>query len=116
MFAWTRIARGLAVCGMLLAGCATDGSQLSGTPLVISPQVATHLERYQHEISSGRSGAFAVNEDGDRAFYSICEHGNCNGQYNFSSQAIQGCERFGHGRCVVLAANGVIKRPYKVGN
>jgi hypothetical protein len=116
MFAWIKAARGLAACALLLAGCASNGSQRSGTPLIISPQVASHLQQYQREVSAGRSGAFAVNEAGNAAFYSMCEHGNCNGQYNFSSKALRGCEKFGRGRCTVLAANGVIKRPYKVGD
>src|SRR5262245_55594691 len=92
MFAWIKNAVGLAACALLLSSCAGEPT---GKPLVISPGVADHLEKYQHEIDSGRSGAFAVNEAGDAAFYSICDHGNCNGQYNFSSKAIQGCERFG---------------------
>lgn len=100
-----------------LAGCATGDSRgtPSGKPLVISAEVNDHLRGYLREIDRGRAGAFAVSENGQAAYYSYCEHGGCNGQYNFSSEAIKGCEKFGRGRCVVLASNGVIKRPYTVG-
>jgi hypothetical protein len=121
MFNWVKAACGLAACGLFLVACASEGTvgQSSGSsdkPLVISAQVAAHLEQYQGEIDAGRSGAFAVNEAGNVAFYSICDHGNCHGVYNFSSKAIRGCEKFGRGRCVILAANGSIKRPYTVGD
>ena len=115
MFAWGKVAFGLAVCGLLLSGCAGEGTG-SGKPLVISRETAAHLQKYMHEVQQGRAGAFAVNEAGNAAHYSYCESGSCNGQYNFSSQAIKGCEKFGRGRCVILAANGVVKRPYTVGD
>ena len=99
-----------------LAGCAAGDSRgtPSGKPLVISAEVNDHLRGYLREIDRGRAGAFAVSENGQAAYYSYCEHGGCNGQYNFSSEAIKGCEKFGRGRCVILASNGVIKRPYTV--
>lgn len=101
----------LAACAMLQA-CAAEKS--SGEPIVISREANDHLQKYLREADAGRMGAFAVAEDGGAAFYSICESGSCNGQYNFSADAIKGCEKFGRGRCVILASNGVIKRPYKV--
>jgi hypothetical protein len=115
MFAWGKVAFGLAVCGLFLSACA-GGSTGSGKPLIISRETDAHFQRYMHDVQQGRAGAFAVNEAGNAAFYSYCESGSCNGQYNFSSKAIQGCEKFGRGRCVILAANGVVKRPYTVGD
>jgi hypothetical protein len=103
-----------------LAACADgqsggqSGSGGSGRPLVITAQTNDHLRAYMREIDSGRAGAFAVSENGEASYFSYCEHGGCNGQYNFSSLAIKGCEKFGRGRCVVLSSNGVIKRPYSV--
>jgi hypothetical protein len=114
MFSWIKAAGGLAVCGLLLAACA--GVSTSDKPLVISREINDHFQKYLHEIQQGRAGAFAVNEDGNAAFYDICESGSCNGQYNFSSKAIKGCEKFGRGHCMILASNGVVKRPYTVGN
>lgn len=111
MMSWLKSACGLAACAIVLAACAGGGDE---KPLVISKAANAHLEKYMHEIQQGRSGAFAVNEDGNAAFYSICESGSCNGQFNFSTQAIRGCEKFGRGRCFVLAANGVMKRKYTV--
>ena len=112
-----RAACGLALCALLLEACASDSAvDSSEQPIVLAPGVAAHLERYLHEINSGRKGAFAVSRTGDAAFYSICEHGGCHGQFHFSSDAIEGCEKQGRGRCVVLASNSVIKRPYKTGN
>ncbi len=98
----------------LLAACAGD-QQPSGEPIVISKEVNGHLQNYLKETQAGRMGAFAVSANGSAAHYSICESGSCNGQYNFSAEAVRGCEKFGRGRCVVLASNGVIKRAYKVG-
>lgn len=102
----------------LLAACAAgqSGGQSGGggKPLVITAQTNDHLRAYMREIDSGRAGAFAVSENGEASYFSYCEHGACNGQYNFSSLAIRGCEKFGRGRCVVLSSNGVIKRPYSV--
>lgn len=102
----------------VLAGClmlqACAGGQRDGAPIILSRETNDHLQAYLGETDAGRMGAFAVSEDGSAAFYSICESGSCNGQYNFSADAIKGCEKFGHGRCVVLASNGVIKRAYKV--
>jgi hypothetical protein len=102
----------------LLSACAggETGGQPSGKPLVISPQANDHLRKYMAEIAAGRAGAFAVAENGGAAHYTVCESGSCNGQYHFSSLAIKGCERAGSGRCVILASNGVIKRPYTVGD
>lgn len=107
---------GLAVLA-LLSACANEpsGGQGSGKPLVIAPEVEGHLQKYMREIDAGRAGAFAVSESGEAAFYSFCEHGGCHGMIRFSDEAIRGCEKFGRGRCVILASNGVIKRPYTVG-
>lgn len=97
---------------LLLTACA--GSAPQGKPLVISAEVDDHLRGYMREIDRGRAGAFAVSEDGTAASYHYCEHGGCHGQFSFSTLAIKDCEKFGRGRCVVLASNGVIKRPYTV--
>lgn len=109
-----RAACGLIVCGLLLAACA--GGTGDGKPIVITPAVAAHLEEYQGQVDAGRSAAFAVNEAGDASFYAYCESGGCHGVYNFSSKAIQGCEKYGRGRCFILSVNGSAKRPYIVGN
>jgi len=114
MMTWIKAACGLAACATMLAGCA--GGNAGDKPLVLSHEANAHFQKYLHEVQQGRSGAFAVNEGGDAAFYSICESGSCNGQYNFSSQAIRGCEKFGRGRCVLLASNGVVKRQFTVAN
>ena len=111
MFSWIKVGGALTVCGLLLAACA--GASTSDKPLVISSLTNAHLQAYLH-VQEGRS-AFAVNEDATYSFESYCK-GGCHGQYNFSEEAIKGCERFGKGRCVVLASNGVVKRPYKVGD
>ncbi len=96
----------------VLAACA--GAETGGKPLVISARTNDHLQQYLREVDAGRAGAFAVTEDGGSSYYSVCESGACNGQYNFSSEAIHGCEKYGQGRCVVLASNGLIKRSYTV--
>jgi hypothetical protein len=107
---------GLAAGALLLAACSSESAtDSSAAPIVLAPEVAAHLDRYLNEINSGRKGAFAVSRTGDAAFYSICDHGGCHGQFHFSSEAIEGCEKQGRGRCVVLASNSVIKRPYKTG-
>jgi hypothetical protein len=110
------LARALA-CGLALASCAGQGGgSSSDKPLVISQQVADHFEKYKAEIAAGRSGAFAVTESGTSAFYSVCDHGNCHGQYSFGSEALKGCQKYGRGRCVLLATNSVVKRSYTVGD
>jgi hypothetical protein len=114
MFSWIKAACGVIAGALLLAACA--GGQSDGKPLVISRQTEAHFQKYLREVQQGRSGAFAVNEAGNAAFYSMCESGGCNGQYSFSSLAIKGCEKFGRGRCLVLASNGVVKRQYTVGD
>ena len=110
MISAVRAACGLIVCGLLLAACA--GASTSDKPMVISPVTDLLLQVYLRGGQPGRS-AFAVSADGMYSFEAYC-NGTCNGQYNFSQEAIKGCERFGHGRCVVLAANGMVKRPYTV--
>ncbi|HEV8391565.1 MAG TPA: hypothetical protein VGQ35_17065 [Dongiaceae bacterium] len=40
--------------------------------------------------------------------------GTCNGLSNIGREAIKGCEKSGHGRCVVLGSSGIVKRPYTV--
>jgi hypothetical protein len=106
----------------LIAGCASpDGKTrnpnngANNKTLVISKQVNDHYQKYLKEVQSGKAGAFAVNELGTAAYYAMCESGNCGGQYNFSQKALAGCRKFNRGDCVVLASNGVAKRPYKVG-
>jgi hypothetical protein len=102
----------LAVAIALLAGCATEPE--TSEPLVITKSVDAHLQKYLAEVAAGRQGAFAINLNGNAAYYSICESGTCNGQYNFSNDAIRGCEKYGQGRCVVLSSNGVMRRKYTV--
>ncbi len=110
MMSAVRAACGLIVCGLLLAACA--GASTTDKPMVISPVTDLLLQVYLRGGQPGRS-AFAVSADGLYSFEAYC-NGACNGQYNFSQEAIKGCERFGHGRCVILAANGMVKRPYTV--
>jgi hypothetical protein len=109
MISAVRAACGLMVCGLLLAACA--GASTSEKPLVISPVTNIWLQVHLRG-GQGRS-ALAVNEDGTHTFEAYCNSA-CNGQYNLSQEAIKGCEKFGHGRCVILAANGVLKRRYTV--
>ncbi|HEY3148543.1 MAG TPA: hypothetical protein VGJ75_19445 [Dongiaceae bacterium] len=113
MFSRIKAACGTAVCGVLLAACADGGA--SDKPLIISRETNAYFQAYLETGDESRS-AFAVSEDGIYSFYSYCESGGCNGQYNFSQEAIKGCERFGHGRCVVLGSNGMVKRQYTVGD
>jgi hypothetical protein len=112
MISGVRAICGLIVCGLLLAACA--GGAGDGKPVVITRSVAAHLEEYQRQVDSGRSAAFAVNQAGNASFYAYCESGGCHGVYNFSSKAIQGCEKYGRGRCYVLSVNGSAKRPHVV--
>ena len=109
MISALRAACGLIVCGLMLASCA--GASTSDKPLVLSPGANTVLQVYL-KGGQGRS-ALAVNEGGTHTFKAYCSTA-CNGQYNISQEAIKGCERFARGRCVILTANGRIKRPYTV--
>lgn len=106
------IVAALALACALVAGCASD--PLSGEPLVITKKVEDHLKKYMAEAAAGRQGAIAITLTGNSSYYSVCESGSCNGQFNFSNEAIRGCENYGQGRCIVLASNGVIRRPYRV--
>lgn len=108
----TRVPLSALAALVILSACA--GSETGGKPLVISARTNEHFQKYLREIDAGRAGAFAVTEDGRSAYYSVCESGSCNGQYNFSNEAIHGCENYGQGRCVILASNGVVKRPFTV--
>jgi hypothetical protein len=110
MISAVRAACGLIVCGLLVAACA--GASTSDKPLVLSPEANIYVQVYLDIGHQGRS-ALAVNEGGTHTFEAYCNSA-CNGQYNIGQEAIKGCERFGHGRCVILAANGVVKRPYTV--
>lgn len=110
MFSWVRVGCALTACGVLLAACA--GVDTNEKPLVISPVTNIWLQVHLRG-GQGRS-AFAVNESGTHSFEAYCQSGTCNGQFNLSQEAIKGCEKFGHGRCVILASNGVLKRPYTV--
>jgi len=110
MISAVRAACGLIVCGLLLAACA--GADTNEKPLVLSPEANIWLQIYTRGGHQGRS-ALAVNEGGTHTFEAYCNTA-CNGQYNISQEAIKGCEKFHQGRCVILAANGVVKRPYTV--
>jgi hypothetical protein len=107
-----RGASGLLAAALVLSACAAEPS--GDAALVITPATYDHLQDYQRLVQQGRAAAFAVSHDGAASYIVYCESGNCNGQYNFSQEAIRGCEKFGHGRCVVLASNGRIKRSYTV--
>jgi hypothetical protein len=109
MISAVRAACGLIVCGLLLAACA--GASTSDKPLVLSPEANLILQVYL-KGEKGRS-ALAVNQGGTHTFEAYCRTA-CHGQYNIGQEAIKGCEKFGHGRCVLLAANGIVKRPYVV--
>jgi hypothetical protein len=102
----------LSVAGLLLSGCASQ-PEVTG-PLVITKKVEAHLQKYLAEVAAGRQGAFAVTLSGNSSYYSVCESGACNGQFNFSNEAIRGCENYGQGRCVVLSSNGIIRHRYTV--
>jgi hypothetical protein len=110
MFSWIKAVGGFAVCWLLLAACAGA----SDKPLVISPYTNLLLQLYL-DVGAPGSSAFAVSEDGTQSFEAYCESGACHGQYGIGQKAIEGCERSGHGRCVVLASNGGVRRPYTVG-
>jgi hypothetical protein len=110
MISAVRAACGLIVYGLLLAACA--GASTSEKPLVISPATNAFFQAYLSSTSS--RSAFAVSEDGSASFYSYCGLGTCNGLSNIGKEAIKGCEKSGHGRCVVLGSNGIVKRPYVV--
>src|SRR5687767_14383192 len=110
MISAVRAACGLMVCGLLLAACA--GANTNEKPLVISPVTNAFFQAYLSSTSS--RSAFAVSEDGEASFYSYCASGTCNGLNNIGTEAIKGCEKSGHGRCVVLGSNGIVKRPYVV--
>lgn len=102
----------LAVAGLLLGGCASQPEVTE--PLVITKKVEDHLQKYLAEVAAGRQGAFAVTLTDNSSYYSVCESGACNGQFNFSNEAIRGCENYGQGRCVVLSSNGIIRHRYIV--
>lgn len=102
----------LAVAGLLLGGCASQPEVTE--PLVITKKVEDHLQKYLAEVAAGRQGAFAITLTGNSSYYSVCESGACNGQFNFSNEAIRGCENYGQGRCVVLSSNGIIRHRYIV--
>ena len=109
MFSAVRVACGLIACGLLLVACANANT--NEKPLVLSPEANILLQVYlmgEH----GRS-ALAVNEGGTHTFETYCNTA-CNGQYNIAEEAIKRCEGLDHGRCVILAANGRVMRPYVV--
>lgn len=105
----------LAVAFAILAGaCAgPNHTQPEGPPIVISRQVEAHLNNYFRMLAGGRSGAFAVSEHGTVGFYAFCATGQCRGQVSFINEALQHCEGFRQGPCVILAVNREIRRPYK---
>lgn len=98
-----------------VAACAgPNDTQPNGEPIYISRQVEAHLQAYLRMIAAGRQGAFAVSERGTVGFYAYCASSECRGQANFANEAVQHCEGYGQGRCVVLAVNREIRRPYKL--
>lgn len=111
MISAVRAVCGLIACGLLLAACA--GANTNEKPLVISPYTNLLLQIYL-DVGAPGSSAFAVSEDGMSSFEVYCESGACHGQYGIGQKAIEGCQQSGHGRCVVLASNGGIRRPYTV--
>lgn len=103
------------VATFALAGCAgPNHTQPNGEPIYISRQVETHLKSYLRMMGAGREGAFAVSEKGTVGFFTYCSASECRSQANFANEAVQHCEGFGQGHCVVLAVNGDIRRPYKL--
>ena len=82
--------------------------------MLISRQVEAHLKTYFRMIAGGRVGAFAVSERGTVGFFAFCSTGQCRGQYSYTNEALQHCEGFGQGRCVILAVNREIRRPYRI--
>lgn len=81
---------------------------------MISRQVESHLQNYFRMLGAGRTGAFAVSEHGTVGFYAFCSTGQCRGQYSFINEALQHCQGFRQGPCVILAVNREIRRPYRV--
>lgn len=103
-----------AFAALLLAACAgPNHTQPNGEPIVISRQVEAHLQTYFRMLGGGRTGAFAVSEHGTVGFYAFCATGQCRGQYSFINEALQHCQGFGQGTCVILAVNRDIRRPYR---
>jgi hypothetical protein len=103
------------VSTIALAGCAgPNHTQPKGEPIFISRQVEAHLKSYLRMVGAGREGAFAVSEKGTIGFFTYCSSSECRGQANFANEAVQHCEGFGQGHCVVLAVNSDIRRPYKL--
>lgn len=99
---------------LLLSACAgPNHTQPNGEPIVISRQVEAHLQTYFRMLGGGRTGAFAVSEHGTVGFYAFCATGQCRGQYSFINEALQHCQGFGQGTCVILAVNRDIRRPYR---
>lgn len=99
---------------ILLSACAgPNHRQPEGEPIIISRQVEAHLQNYFRMLGAGRSGAFAVSEHGTVGFYAFCASGQCRGQVSFINEALQHCEGFHQGRCVILAVNREIRRPYR---
>lgn len=99
----------------LLSACAgPNHRQPEGEPIVITRQVEAHLRGYFRMLGAGRTGAFAVSEHGTIGFYAFCASGQCRGQYSFINEALQRCQGFGQGRCVILAVNREIRRPYRL--
>jgi hypothetical protein len=82
--------------------------------MVITRQVEAHLQRYFKLLGGGRTGAFAVSEHGTIGYYAYCSTGNCRGQYSFVNEALQHCEGFGQGNCLILALNRQLQRPYRL--
>ena len=104
-----------AVAALLLSACAgPNHTQPNGEPIIITRQVEAHLQRHFSMLGAGRIGAFAVSEHGTVGFYAYCSTGQCRGQYSFINEALQHCEGYHQGHCVILAVNREIRRPYKL--
>jgi len=103
------------ISAFAVTGCAgPNHRQPTGEPIVISRQVEAHLQAYFRMLSGGRQGAFAVSEKGTVGFYAYCSSSECRSQANFANEAVQHCEGFGQGPCVILAVNREIRRPYRL--
>jgi hypothetical protein len=101
-----------------LAACATSSTpvagpaQPAGEPVLITLQVAQHLDKYYRTIGGGRSGAFAVSQKGTVGFFAYCQAVQCRDEFSFSRAALQGCEVRAHGDCVLLAVGRSVRHPY----
>lgn len=109
-----RAIAGLFLCAGWLSACAgPNHRQPDGPPIIITRQVEAHLQTYFRTLGGGGTGAFAVSESGTVGFFAYCSTGHCRGQFGYTNEALQHCEGFGQGHCVILAINHEIVRPYR---